>query len=70
MGRPGALILNVSSGLVFVPFPAAPVYCATNAAMHSYMQSLRAQRLGKGIAVIELAPPGVETPLSRGEFAE
>ncbi|MBV9654737.1 MAG: hypothetical protein JOZ42_09260 [Acetobacteraceae bacterium] len=24
--RPGALIVNVSSGLAFIPFPAAPVY--------------------------------------------
>ena len=68
--RPGAMIVNVSSGLAFIPLPAAPVYCATKAAMHSYTQSLRVQLKGKGIAVVELAPPGVETPLFRGEFAE
>ena len=68
--RPGALIVNVSSGLAFVPLPAAPVHCATKAAIHSYTQSLRAQLQGTGVAVIELAPPGVETPLFRGEFAE
>jgi len=68
--RPGALIVNVSSGLAFVPLSIAPVYCATKAAIHSYTQSLRIQLQGTGVTVIELAPPGVETPLFRGEFAE
>jgi uncharacterized oxidoreductase len=68
--RNGALIVNVSSGLAFIPFPASPVYCATKAAIHSYTQSLRVQLDGTGVTVIELAPPAVETPLLRGEFAE
>jgi uncharacterized oxidoreductase len=68
--RAGALIVNVSSGLAFIPFPASPVYCATKAAIHSYTQSLRVQLDGTGVTVIELAPPAVETPLLRGEFAE
>ena len=68
--RPGALIVNVSSGLAFIPFPAAPVYCAAKAGLHSYTQSLRVQLQGRGVTVVELAPPGVETPLFRGEFAE
>ncbi len=67
--RPGALIVNVSSGLAFVPMSAAPVYSATKAAMHSFSQSLRAQLAGTGVTVVELAPPGVETPLFRTEFA-
>jgi len=68
--RKGALIVNVSSGLAFVPFPASPVYCATKAAIHSFTQSLRVQLDGTGVTVIELAPPAVETRLLRGEFAE
>ncbi len=67
-GRSEALIVNVSSGLAFVPMPAAPVYSATKAAMHSYTQSLRAQLRGGPVRVVELAPPGTETPLFRGEF--
>jgi len=68
--RNDALIVNVSSGLAFIPLPLSPIYCATKAAIHSFSQSLRVQ-LGKtGITVIELAPPGVETPLFRGEFAD
>jgi uncharacterized oxidoreductase len=68
--RGNALIVNVSSGLAFVPLPISPIYCATKAAIHSYTQSLRVQLKGTGVAVIELAPPGVETPLFRREFAE
>jgi uncharacterized oxidoreductase len=68
--RNGALIVNVSSGLAFVPMSIAPVYSATKAAIHSFTQSLRAQLEGTNVTVIELAPPGVETPLFRGEFAE
>jgi uncharacterized oxidoreductase len=66
--RPGALIVNVSSGLAFIPLPISPVYCATKAAIHSYTQSLRVQLDGMSVTVVELAPPGTETPLFRGEF--
>jgi uncharacterized oxidoreductase len=68
--RQNALIVNVSSGLAFVPLPVSPVYCATKAAIHSFSQSLRAQLNGTSVTVVELAPPGVETPLFRGEFEE
>ncbi len=68
--REGALIVNVSSGLAFVPLPLSPVYCATKAALHSFTQSLRAQLAGTGVTVVELAPPAVETALLRDEFAD
>ena len=68
--KTGAMIVNVSSGLAFVPFPASPIYSATKAALHSFTQSLRVQLEGTGVRVIELAPPAVETPLFRGEFAD
>jgi uncharacterized oxidoreductase len=68
--RRDALIVNVSSGLAFVPLPISPVYCATKAALHSFTQSLRVQLDGSGVRVVELAPPAVETALFRGEFAE
>jgi uncharacterized oxidoreductase len=68
--RTDALIVNVSSGLAFIPFPVSPVYCATKAAIHSFTQSLRVQLQGTGVTVIELAPPAVETPLLRDEFEQ
>src|SRR5208337_1963188 len=57
-------VINVSSGLAFVPLPAAPIYCATKAAIHSYTQSLRFQLEETGVEVIELMPPAVETDLT------
>ncbi len=68
--RKSALIVNVSSGLAFVPLPISPVYSAAKAAMHSYTRCLREQLRGTGVTVVELAPPPVETPLFRGEFTE
>ena len=67
--RPQALIVNVTSGLAFVPFKIAPIYSATKAGLHAYTQCLRAQLEGTSVKVMEVAPPGMETPLFRGEFA-
>lgn len=69
-GQMDALIVNVSSGLAFVPFPISPVYSAAKAAIHAYTRCLRAQLDGSNVTVVELAPPGTETPLFRGEFAK
>jgi uncharacterized oxidoreductase len=63
VNQPHATIMNVSSGLAFVPMATAPTYCATKAAMHSYTQSLRHQLKYSKIQVIELIPPYVSTHL-------
>ena len=62
-------IINVSSGLAFVPLPMTPVYCSTKAAIHSYSLSLRAQLRNTGVKVFELAPPLTETEMI-GSFNE
>lgn len=61
-----AAIVNVSSGLAFVPLTATPTYSATKAAIHSYSQSLRFQLRDTSVQVIELAPPAVATDLMPG----
>ncbi|MDX5435174.1 MAG: SDR family oxidoreductase [Halomonas sp.] len=66
--QPDAAIVNVSSGLAFVPLSGTPTYNATKAAIHSYTVSLREQLRGK-VEVIELAPPAVQTELTPGQSA-
>ena len=66
--RPHALIVNVSSGVAFVPFPLSPVYSAAKAGIHAFTRCLRVQLQNSNIKVVELAPPGVETRLFRAEF--
>lgn len=56
-------LINVSSGLAYVPLQAAPIYCATKAALHSYTVTLRQQLKGQ-LEVIELMPPAVKTDLT------
>ena len=61
-----AAIVNVSSGLCFVPIAAMPIYCATKAAIHSFSLSLRHQLRDTSIKVFEIVPPIVDTELDKG----
>lgn len=69
-----AALINVSSGLGFVPMAHMPVYCATKAGMHAFSLSMRRQLAGVGIKVFEIVPPAVDTNLNpegrakRGHF--
>ena len=65
--QPSATIVNVTSGLAFVPRADTPTYCATKAAIHSYTQSLRFLLRNTPVQVIELAPPLVATDLTPGQ---
>jgi uncharacterized oxidoreductase len=56
-------IINITSGLSFVPKANVPIYCATKAALHSFTLSLRYQLSGTPIDVIEIIPPAVDTDL-------
>src|ERR1700730_1354159 len=61
--KPHAAILNVTSGLAFMPSALTPTYCAAKAALHSYTQSLRFQLRDTAVRVIEIIPPQVQTAL-------
>lgn len=59
-----AVLVNVSSGLAYVPFAQAPVYSGTKSALHFWTQAIRPQLKPHGIKVIELLPPVVDTKLA------
>lgn len=61
--KQNAAIINITSGLAYVPVAHLPVYCASKAAMHSLTISLRYQLKQTGIKVFEIAPPEVDTEL-------
>ena len=61
-----AVLVNVSSGLAYVPFAQAPVYSGTKSALHFWTQAIRPQLEPHNIKVVELLPPVVDTPLAHG----
>jgi uncharacterized oxidoreductase len=56
-------IMNVTSGLAFVPMAKAPVYSATKSFLHSFTLSLRNLLKSRNIEVIEIIPPALNTNL-------
>jgi uncharacterized oxidoreductase len=56
-------VINVTSGLAFVPFAKVPVYSATKAFFRSFTLSLRHMLKSKNIEVIEMIPPALDTDL-------
>lgn len=68
-GQADAAIINISSGLAFVPFPAAPTYSATKAALHAYTAAIRPLLKGN-VEVIEIIPPQVQTELTPGQSTD
>jgi len=56
-------ILNVTSGLAFVPLTKVPVYSATKAFFHSFTLSAQHLLRSRNIEVIEIIPPALNTDL-------
>ncbi len=46
--RPNALIVNVSSGLAYIPLPLSPIYSASKAGLHAFTRCLHVQLKGSG----------------------
>ena len=65
-GKENAAIVNVSSGLAFMPDYAvgAPIYYTTKAGLHAFSVVQRKQLASSGIKVIEIIPPAVESELN------
>ena len=56
-------VMNVTSGLAFVPFTKVPVYSATKAFFRSFTLSLRELLVNRNVEVIEIIPPALNTDL-------
>ena len=56
-----AAIVNITSGLAFIPYAIGPIYGATKAAMHSYTVAMRPHYANSNVHIVEIAPPPVKT---------
>lgn len=56
-------VINVTSGLAFIPLSKVSVYCATKAFLRSFTLSLRHSLKSTNIEVIEMIPPALNTDL-------
>ncbi|WP_031529772.1 SDR family oxidoreductase [Dyadobacter crusticola] len=61
--KKSAAIVNVSSGIAFMSYSAAPIYSAAKAGVRAYTQALRLQLEDTNVKVFEMIPPGVKTNL-------
>ncbi len=64
--RGPSAIINVSSGLAWVPYAKAPVYSGAKAFIHAWTLSLREQLKDTSVRVVEVLPPVTDTPLAAG----
>lgn len=59
-------IIYITTGLVYSPKAAYPIYCATKSALHSFVQTLRWQIHDIPIDIYEVLMPAVDTPFHKG----
>ncbi len=64
--RPVSWVVNLTSGLGYVPKRTAAVYSATKAGLHLFTQALRVQMQGSAVRVAEVVMPLVDTPMTEG----
>lgn len=61
-----AAIINITTGLIYLPKARQAFYCAAKSALHSYTQSLRWSLQDTGIQTIEVIMPLVNTNFHKG----
>lgn len=66
--QPNAAIVNVSSGLAFVPMPISPIYSASKAAIHAFTLSLRVQLKNTKIESLRTRAPRDRHSAVQGRF--
>jgi uncharacterized oxidoreductase len=64
--RTRAVVVNLTSGLAFVPKRSAAVYSASKAGLHLFSEGLRVQLRGSNVRVVEAVMPLVDTPMTSG----
>ena len=65
--RDDSAIINITTGLIYTPRTAYPIYNATKAALHSFTQVLRHQVRPLPIEIIEVIMSVVATPWHKGD---
>lgn len=68
--RPRAAIVNITTGLVYLPKAEQAFYCAAKAALHSYSQSLRWRLQDTSVEVYEVLMPLVDTRFHLGRLPD
>ncbi|WP_186757528.1 SDR family oxidoreductase [Echinicola salinicaeni] len=66
----GSYIINISSGLVYSPKAAYPIYNSTKAGLHSFSQTMRMQCEHSSLSLVEVFMPVVDTPWHSGNVPQ
>ena len=64
--NPKPKLINITSGLAYVPKADYPFFNATKSALHSFTQTLRMQMDKSAIDILEVFLPPVDTPFHKG----
>lgn len=64
--NPNPKIINITTGLIYAPKTAYPIYNATKAGLHLFTQVLRLQLKASPISIVEVLFPAVDTPWHKG----
>jgi uncharacterized oxidoreductase len=64
--NPNPGIIFITTGLVYSPKAAYPIYSSTKAGLHSFVQTLRIQLRTANIKIVEVLMSAVDTPFHKG----